>query len=129
MTYERTTVYSAVTRPLLGHVVAHGRILGRLLLAVVWRQLASAAMEEGIRRTQQQSVPPQVPQVGRAGGEMGASPSIRRPMLVASVAEAKTPSRGILQVCPEAPAVASPARLSRASCGHRRTMQQRRCGG
>ena len=31
-----------------------------------------------------------------AGGEMGASPSIRRPML-ASVAEAKKPSRGILQ--------------------------------
>ena len=61
------------------------------------RHLASAAMEEGIRRTQQQSVPPQVPQVGRAAGETGASPSIRRPMLVASVAEAKKPSRGILQ--------------------------------
>ena len=61
------------------------------------RHLASAAMEEDIRRTQQQSVPPQVPQVGRAGGETGASPSIRRPMLVASVAEAKKPSRGILQ--------------------------------
>ena len=56
------------------------------------RHLASTAMEEGIRRTQQQSVPPQVPQVGRAAGETGASPSIRRPMLVASV-----PSRGILQ--------------------------------
>ena len=39
------------------------------------RHLASAAMEEGIRRTQQQSVPPQVPQVGRAAGETGASPS------------------------------------------------------
>ena len=61
------------------------------------RHLASAAMEEGVRRTQQQSVPPQVPQVGRAAGETGASPSIRRPMLVASVAEAKKPSRGILQ--------------------------------
>ena len=61
------------------------------------RHLASTAMEEGIRRTQQQSVPPQVPQVGRAAGETGASPSIRRPMLVASVAEAKKPSRGILQ--------------------------------
>ena len=65
------------------------------------RHLASAAMEEGIRRTQQQSVPPQVPQVGRAAGETGASPSISRPMLVASVAdmvaEAKKPSRGILQ--------------------------------
>ena len=31
---------------------------------------------------------------------MGASPSIRRPMLVASVAEAKKPSRGILQFAP-----------------------------
>jgi hypothetical protein len=54
-------------------------------------------MEEDIRRTQQQSVPPQVPQVGRAGGETGASPSIRRPMLAASVVEAKKISRGILQ--------------------------------
>ena len=61
------------------------------------RHLATTAMEEDIRRTQQQSVPPQVPQVGRAGGETGASPSIRRPMLVASVVEAKKPSRGILQ--------------------------------
>ena len=65
------------------------------------RHLATTAMEEDIRRTQQQSVPPQVPQVGRAAGETGASPSIRRPMLVASVAdmvaEAKKPSRGILQ--------------------------------
>mgnify|MGYP005644567459 CR=1 FL=1 len=60
------------------------------------RHLATTAMEEDIRRTQQQSVPPQVPQVGRAAGETGASPSIRRPMLVASVAEAKKPSRGIL---------------------------------
>ena len=54
-------------------------------------------MEEGIKRTQQQSVPPQMPQVGRAGGDTGASPSIRWPMLEASVAEAKKPSRGILQ--------------------------------
>ena len=76
------------------------------------RHLASAAMEEGIRRTQQQSVPPQVPQVGRAAGETGASPSIRRPMLVASVAEAKKPSRGILQACPEsAPTERQPAAM------------------
>jgi hypothetical protein len=40
------------------------------------RHLASTARAEGIRRTQQQSVPPQVPQVGHAGGETGASPSI-----------------------------------------------------
>jgi hypothetical protein len=72
------------------------------------RHLASTAMEEGIRRTQQQSVPPQVPQVGRAAGETGASPSIRRPMLVASVVdmvvdmvvEAKKPSRGICSGLP-----------------------------
>ena len=67
------------------------------------RHLASTTMEEGIRRTQQQSVPPQVPQVGRAAGETGASPSISRPMLVASVAEAKKPSRafcsGLPRVC------------------------------
>ena len=74
------------------------------------RHLASAAMEEGIRRTQQQSVPPQVPQVGRAAGETGASPSIRRPMLVASVAEAKKPSRGILQWL--APSLIGPANLA-----------------
>ena len=61
------------------------------------RHLASTAMEEGIRRTQQQSVPPQVPQVGRAAGETGASPSIRWPMLVASVVEAKKDKQGILQ--------------------------------
>jgi len=73
------------------------------------RHLASAAMEEGVRRTQQQSVPPQVPQVGRAAGETGASPSIRRPMLVASVAEAKKPSRGILQwFAPESDPPAKP---------------------
>ena len=52
------------------------------------RHLASTATEEGIRRTQQQSVPPQVPQVGHAGGETGRRASIRRPMLVASVADA-----------------------------------------
>ena len=59
-------------------------------------------MEEDIRRTQQQSVPPQVPQVGRAGGETGASPSIRRPMLAASVVEAKKDKQGHFAVaCPE----------------------------
>ena len=74
------------------------------------RHLASAAMEEGVRRTQQQSVPPQVPQVGRAAGETGASPSIRWPMLVASVAEAKKPSRGILQwLAPSLSLLCSPA--------------------
>jgi hypothetical protein len=66
------------------------------------RHLATTAMEEDIRRTQQQSVPPQVPQVGRAGGETGASPSIRRPMLVASVVEAKKDKQGHFAVaCPE----------------------------
>ena len=81
------------------------------------RHLASAAMEEGIRRTQQQSVPPQVPQVGRAAGETGASPSIRRPMLVASVAEAKKPSRGILQwLAPSLIAPAGGARRGVLSC-------------
>jgi hypothetical protein len=65
------------------------------------RHLATTAMEEDIRRTQQQSVPPQVPQVGRAGGETGASPSIRRPMLVASVVEAKKDKQGHFAVpCP-----------------------------
>jgi hypothetical protein len=54
------------------------------------RHLATTAMEEDIRRTQQQSVPPQVPQVGRAAGETGASPSIRRPMLVASARRPKS---------------------------------------
>ena len=66
------------------------------------RHLATTAMEEDIRRTQQQSVPPQVPQVGRAGGETGASPSIRRPMLAASVVEAKKDKQGHFAVaCPE----------------------------
>ena len=65
------------------------------------RHLATTAMEEDIRRTQQQSVPPQVPQVGRAAGETGASPSIRRPMLVASVVEAKKDKQGHFAVaCP-----------------------------
>ena len=72
------------------------------------RHLATTAMEEDIRRTQQQSVPPQVPQVGRAGGETGASPSIRRPMLAASVVEAKKDKQGHFAVaCPES---AQPAR-------------------
>jgi len=65
------------------------------------RHLASTATEEGIRRTQQQSVPPQVPQVGHAGGETGRRASIRRPMLVASVADAKMGQfvrRGILHI-------------------------------
>jgi hypothetical protein len=66
------------------------------------RHLATTTMEEDIRRTQQQSVPPQVPQVGRAGGETGASPSIRRSMLVASVVEAKKDKQGHFAVaCPE----------------------------
>ena len=60
------------------------------------RHLASTARKEGTRRTQQQSVPPQVPQVGHAGGETGRRASIRRPMLVASVADAKMLRRGIL---------------------------------
>ena len=48
------------------------------------RHLASTAMEEGIRRTQQQSVPPQVPQVGACGGRDGGVALHRRPMLGAA---------------------------------------------
>ena len=79
------------------------------------RHLATTAMEEDIRRTQQQSVPPQVPQVGRAGGETGASPSIRRPMLAASVVEAKKDKQGHFAVaCPES--VTSLATCDLADC-------------
>eukprot|EP01046_Picozoa_sp_COSAG06_P041521 COSAG06_NODE_5166_length_3667_cov_2.046525_3_plen_80_part_00 len=60
---------------------------GRAILPGTWRPPRGRGASDA--RTQQQPVPPQVPQVGHVGGETGRRASIRRPMLVASVAEAK----------------------------------------